>query len=96
MKFGPPRLGPRFNNPSIEPFETPTPTERDSESNYQTTYSRDTYVRETIADNATVYQTHMARQASVGSQKSFSSFRSDSSAKSNGSNLSMSKRWMIE
>ena len=100
MKFGPPRLGPRFTNPSIEPFESSSEgrssqrttaysgyqhSQGTSDSGYQT----ETYVRQTLSDQATVFnQGHIARQASVGSQRSYASYSSNSSAKTYGSNRS--------
>ncbi|EJD04260.1 uncharacterized protein FOMMEDRAFT_133567 [Fomitiporia mediterranea MF3/22] len=115
MKFSPPRLGPRFTNPSIEPFESSTEdsaSQRTTDSGYrtQTTYSRETYQRETPSDAGPFAdQRQLSRQTSVGSQRSYSSHSSDKSHGSNhsygsystttssrGRNDPFSNRWMIE
>ncbi|KAL5535245.1 hypothetical protein ACEPAF_3339 [Sanghuangporus sanghuang] len=126
MKFSPARVGPRFTNPSIEPFEIDsssrgtiltdisdlpgTYVQRSNDSGYQTEtiYSRDTYSRQTVPDGATLYdQRQLARQMSVGSQRSYSSTSTSSIVKAHGSKHSygsdsgqrndpFSKRWMIE
>ena len=126
MNFSP-RVGPRFTNPSIEPFETDsssrgttiltdvsslpgTYAQRSNDSGYQsneTTYSRDTYYRQTLSDGATLYdQRQLSRHVSVGSQRSYNSASSSSTVKTHGSNPSysstgprndpFSKRWVIE
>ncbi|KAH8120511.1 hypothetical protein DFH11DRAFT_1757718 [Phellopilus nigrolimitatus] len=91
MKFGPPRLGPRFTNPSLEPFE-----QQLDESNAQvpsipatqTTYSKALYsegnaMSTTAAgtNGSTLYGlAQPTRPLSIGSQRSYASYGSDSSA----------------
>lgn len=107
MRFGPPRLGPRFNNPSIEPFDPQPPVESDA----MTTYSKSSASR----TNSSVYHggeplkiaewNEHARSASIGSQRSMSSYKSNSSQHSHKSNNSghsfgsaanTDRKWMIE
>ncbi|KAI5123715.1 hypothetical protein M0805_000309 [Coniferiporia weirii] len=116
MRFGPPRLGPRFTNPSLEPFEL----QRDDKASrapdvpvQPTAYLGDTHSRVTMppantnTDGATLFSSS-SRPTSVGSQKSYSSFGSSSSAETHGRdsspsaylagrrNEAFSGRWMIE
>lgn len=109
MKFGPPRLGPRFNNPSLEPFD-PQPS-AETVSSEQTIYSKTSQSRSnSSASRGTIpirvlEENGHVRSASVNSQKSYSSYRSDSSFRSNGSSrtaqsygtvVGPDRRWMIE
>ena len=81
MKFGPPRMGPRFTNPSIAPFEPQPPEPSPLPS---TIYSKETYINSN-SPSPTEYRVYdnipqLSRQLSNGSQRSYSSFRSDGSA----------------
>ena len=102
MKFGGPRLGPRFTNPAIQPFE-PQPEvsipqqQTGTLPSHKTTYSRDMYVRETRTapnmDGSTLYETsnYPSRSASIRSSGSYNNYKS-----SHSRDEKFSDRWMIE
>ena len=96
MRFASPRVGPRFANPSIEPFESDRSSRGTNDSGHhrtfsrqsndsghwtQTTYSREAYLRETVSDAPPLYDQH--RQLSR--QASIGSQRSLSSSDSHSS-----------
>lgn len=110
MRFGPPRLGPRFNNPSLEPFD-PQPPMDSGISDHLTTYSKSSVTTTNSSAShsneplAIAEWKDHARSASVGSQKSYSSYKSSSSQRSHnssrsaqlyGSAVGPDRRWMIE
>ena len=103
MKFGGPRLGPHFNNPSIQPFE-PQPEDLSPPQQikplprHQTTYSRDLYTSSVSnTDGATLYDSsrHPSRSGSIGSLGSYETYKSNASSDRSRFDK-FSNRWMIE
>jgi len=103
MNFGPPRLGPRFTNPPLEPFD-PQPLEGFEQSLNPTTYSKPASGAVDAQSDVDTGSVHLSRQLTNGSQRSFASqkssastdsYRSDTSSRNNVY-LDRSKRWVIE
>ena len=99
MKFGTPRLGPRFTSPSLEPFETPTEG-RSVQSSFsaQSGSYNDAYSGRWNTSN-TAMDTQHARSGSIASHKTYSSYKSSGSSSSGSSQQHanpFSKKWEIE
>ena len=103
MKFGTPRLGPRFTSPSVEPFETPTEGRSVQSSFSAQSGSYGGALRGPTIRSETI--PHF-RSGSISSQNSYSTYKSTGSSTSTSSLNKpradrlqanpFSKKWAIE
>lgn len=103
MKFGTPRLGPRFTTPSIEPFETPTEGRSVQSSFSAQPGSYGTASPVQIFTSASTADNQHFRSGSIASQKSYSTYKSATNSYSSRDSWSdrqrvnpFSRKWAIE